>query len=309
MNNKYAKYAGYIITFIALVFIGRSFMSMNLDVKYIKSPYIAIVLAVILSIGYAAIVYISSYAWKTTLEFIHKGKIPFHEIIIVYAKSNIGKYLPGNIMQFVGRNILASKLGFKQLDITFCTLIEIIMLVLTDSILSLIFALNSVKLVLKDLFTKINPSNAFYLLIALIILISIAVWVIVKKSGIIKEYKQFFTKDFLKLLCKLFCIYSVTLIIPGIFLVLIFSSVLGAHVTLQTSMIIIAGYTISWVLGFVVPGAPGGIGVREAILLLMLGPLFTNNIVLLAAILLRITSIIGDLIAFLLSSHTFVSES
>lgn len=309
MNNKFVKYAGYIITLIALIFLGKSLMSMNLDVKYIKSPYMAIVIGILLSIGYAAVVYISSYAWKSTLEFIHKDKIPFNETISVYAKSNIGKYLPGNIMQFVGRNILAGKLGFKQLDITFCTLIEIIMLVLTDCILSLIFAMNSVKLVLKDLFTKINPTNAFYILLALILLIIVAAWVIVKKSGIIKEYKQFFTRDFLKLLCKLFCIYSVTLIIPGIFLSFIFGLVLGSHVTLQTSMIIIAGYTISWVLGFVVPGAPGGIGVREAVLLLMLGPLFTNNIVLLAAIVLRITSIIGDLIAFLLSSHNFVGKS
>lgn len=309
LNNKYAKYAGYVITLIALIFIGKSLMSMNLDVKYIKNPYMAIGIGIFLSIGYAAVVYLSAYAWKSTLEFIHKDKIPFHEIITVYAKSNIGKYLPGNIMQFVGRNILAGKLGFKQLDITFCTLIEIIMLVITDCILSLIFAMNSVKLVLKDLFTKINPTNAFYILLALIIVVTVAVWVIVKKSGIIKEYKQFFTKDFLKLLCKLFCIYSVTLIIPGVFLVFIFTLVLGAHVTLQTSMVIIAGYTISWVLGFIVPGAPGGIGVREAVVLLMLAPLFTSNVVLLAAIVLRITSIIGDLIAFLLSSHTFVSES
>lgn len=309
MKNKIAKYAGYIITLIAFIFIGKSLLAMNLDIKYIKNPLSAIVLGVLLSIGYAVIVYISSYAWKTTLEFINKGKIPFHEIITVYAKSNIGKYLPGNIMQFVGRNILAGKLGFKQLDITFCTIIEIIMLVLTDCILSLIFALKSFKRILNYVFYTINSSTVYGILIVLILLIAVAIWVLVKKTGIIKDYKQFFTKNFLKLLCKLFCIYSITLIIPGIFLVLIFTLVLGSHVTLQTSMLIIAGYTISWVLGFVVPGAPGGIGVREAVLLLMLGPLFTNNIVLLAAIVLRITSIIGDLIAFLLSSYTLISKS
>lgn len=309
MNNKIFKYAGYAITFIAFIFIVKAFMSMKIDVKYIKSPISAIVLGVLLSIGYVAIVYISSYAWKTTLEFINKGKIPFHEILTVYSKSNIGKYVPGNVMQFAGRNILAGKLGFKQLDITFCSIIEIGMLLATDCILSLIFAMKSFKSILKDVFYKIHPGMLYGIVIVVIIIVTVVIWLLITKSTIIKNYKHFFTKGFLVLLCKLFCIYSITLIIPGIFLVLILQLVLGASISLPISLIIISGYTISWVLGFVVPGAPGGIGIRESIMLLMLGPIFTNNIVLLAAILLRITSTVGDILAFLLSPYAFIDKS
>jgi hypothetical protein len=309
MKNRIVKYVGYIITLIAFIFLGKTLMSMNLDIKHIKNPISAIVLGILISISYVGIVYISSYAWKSTLEFINKGRIPFCDIIPVYTKANMGKYIPGNIMQFAGRNILAGKLGFKQLDITFCSIIEIIMLLFTDCILSLIFGMKRFKQVLKAVYYKINPSMVYSILIVLILLITVVIWLLVKKSGIIKNYKHFFTKKFLKLLCKLFCIYSVTLIIPGIFLVMILKLVLGASISLQISMTIISGYTISWVLGYVVPGAPGGIGIRESLLLLMLGPLFTNNIVLLAALLLRIASTLGDLIAFLLSSYAFVSKS
>jgi len=309
MKNRIVKYVGYIITIVAFIFLGKTLMSMNLDIKHIKNPLSAIVLGIVLSIAYVGIVYISSYAWKSTLEFIYKGKISFNQIANVYAKSNIGKYLPGNVMQFAGRNILAGKLGFKQLDITFCSLIEIIMLLFTDCILSLIFAMKSFKQVLKDVFYKIHPSIVYGSLIVIFLLIIVAIWILVKKIGIIKNYEQFFTRSFLMLLCKLFCIYSVTLIIPGIFLVMIFKLVLGVSISLQISMIIISAYTILWVLGYLVPGAPGGIGVRESMLIVMLGSLFTNNIVLLAAIFLRITSILGDLIAFLLSPYAFVSKS
>ena len=299
MKNKFIKFVGYFITLVAFIFIGKSLMSMNFDVKYIKNPVFAVMLCIIMSIGYAIMVYVSSYAWKSTLEFINKEKIPFSEITTVYVKSNIGKYLPGNLMHFAGRNILAGKLGFKQLDITFSSLIEIIMLILTDFILSFIIAMRSFQEILEDMFSNIDTSVIIAVSLALLVLIILSGYILVNKTKFISNYKHFFTKKFMKLLCKLFFIYAITLLIPGFFLVIIFKMVLGCKITIQICMMGIAGYTISWVLGFIVPGAPGGIGVRESVLLLMLAQIFTNNIVLLAAILLRITSILGDLMAFL----------
>jgi uncharacterized membrane protein YbhN (UPF0104 family) len=80
---------------------------------------------------------------------------------------------------------------------------------------------------------------------------------------------------------------------------MIFSLALAVPVTLQSAMLILAAYIISWSLGYIVPGAPGGLGVREMALLLILGPVYNNEIVVVAMILHRISSILGDVIAFL----------
>lgn len=298
MRNKIIKYTGYIITIIAFIFIGKSFLSMNLDVKYIKNPFSAVIFVILMSIGYAVTVYISSYAWKSILEFINKGHIPFKDITGVYVKSNIAKYLPGNVMHFAGRNLLAARLGFKQLDITFCTILEIIMLIFTAVIISLIFAMKIFKNSLEYALIKINHNVIWVILIALVILVLLAIWTVCKKKQLLKSYSHIFTKKFLILLCKLFFIYSITLIIPGLFLMLSLKLILHFNVSLNMTMIIISSYTISWVLGFISPGAPGGIGIRETILLLILTPFYTNDVVLLAAILLRLISVFGDLIAF-----------
>lgn len=298
MKNKIIKYIGYIITIIAFIFIGKSLLSMNLDVKYITNPFSAVIFVILMSMGYAVIVYISSYAWKSILEFINKDAIPLRDITGVYVKSNIAKYLPGNVMHFAGRNLLAGRLGFKQLDITFCSILEIVMLVFTSCILSFIFAMKIFKSSLKYLLLKINFNIILAVVIALILLIMLAIWFIFKKTQFLKNYSHLFTKSFLKLLCKLSFIYSITLIVPGIFLLLTLKLILNCNVSLHSIMIIISAYTISWVLGFVVPGAPGGIGIRESILLLILTQFYTNSIVLLAIILLRIISVLGDLIAF-----------
>ncbi|AGK95500.1 lysylphosphatidylglycerol synthase domain-containing protein [Clostridium pasteurianum] len=300
MRNKIIKYIGYIITIVAFIFIGKSFLSMNLDVKYIKNPFSAIIFVILMSIGYAVTVYISSYAWKSILEFINKDSIPFKDITGVYVKSNIAKYLPGNVMHFAGRNLLASRLGFKQLDITFCTILEIVVLIFTAVIIPLIFAMRIFRNSLEYALLKVNHNIIWVVLTALAILVLLAIWIICKKKQLLKNYSHIFTKKFLILLCKLFFIYSITLIIPGIFLMLSLKFILHCNVSLNMTMIIISSYTISWVLGFIAPGAPGGIGIRETILLLILTPFYTNSVVLMATIILRVISVLGDLIAFFL---------
>ena len=301
MKNKLFKYIGYLITLIAFIFIGKSIMSVNLQIKYIKSPISTALLVIFISLCYSLIVFVSSCAWKITLEFINNGKLSYKDIIPIYAKSNIGKYLPGNVMQFAGRNILASKLGFKQLDVTFCSLIEILMLLITDCILSFIFAMKTFRNILSDIPLKIPP-----VIFILICLLSLAIVIFfILKSKIIKQYRHFFSVNFIKLLLKLFVVYSFTLIIPGIFLFLLLKISLYCKISLSLFFVIISSYTISWVLGYIVPGAPGGIGIRESILILILGPFFSNNIVLLAALLLRISSTAGDLLAFLAAYFIF----
>lgn len=311
MKNKIFKYIGYVITLIAFTFLIKTMLSMKLDVKYIKNPILAVICGIVLSIGYIFVVYISAYAWKSTLEFVKKDKISFKEIIKVYAKSNIGKYLPGNVMQFASRNIFAGRLGFKQFDITFCSVLEILMLVITDCILSIVFDFNSFKGILKDALKKVHPTTITFIIFifVIVIVISLFLFILTNKKISLAEYKHIFTFNFLRLLIKLFCIYSITLIMPGIFLLVIFKAVLGVNLSFQTGMLIISGYTISWVLGFVVPGAPGGVGVRESIMILILANAFNSNIVLLAAILLRISSTLGDVLAFLFSAHTFVNKT
>lgn len=61
---------------------------------------------------------------------------------------------------------------------------------------------------------------------------------------------------------------------------------------------LVAGYIIAWVLGFVVPGAPGGIGVREFVLTLLLGNVVGKELILTLSILHRLITIIGDFMAY-----------
>jgi len=59
-------------------------------------------------------------------------------------------------------------------------------------------------------------------------------------------------------------------------------------------------FTAAWLVGYVVPGAPGGLGVREAMMLLLLTPVVGAGAAVGLGISMRLVTLAGDGLAFLL---------
>ena len=60
-------------------------------------------------------------------------------------------------------------------------------------------------------------------------------------------------------------------------------------------------YALSWIVGFIIPGAPAGIGVREALMVTLLEPIYGSGVAAGLSLIFRFVSSLGDLLAFLLS--------
>ncbi len=60
-------------------------------------------------------------------------------------------------------------------------------------------------------------------------------------------------------------------------------------------------YILAWLVGYVTIGAPGGIGVKEAIMLLLLSAIMLEKDILLIAVVLRLCNVLGDLLSFILN--------
>jgi uncharacterized membrane protein YbhN (UPF0104 family) len=57
-----------------------------------------------------------------------------------------------------------------------------------------------------------------------------------------------------------------------------------------------AAFVTAWLIGLVTPGAPAGIGVREIVLIYLSGDYFDNGSILLSVMILRIVTVLGDVI-------------
>lgn len=83
--------------------------------------------------------------WKIWLFYFTKNKICTFDAQRVYAKANIGKYLPGNVMHYVERNIFAAKLGLDQNAVALSSIFEIIDMVMAAFFVAICFSMDNFK--------------------------------------------------------------------------------------------------------------------------------------------------------------------
>lgn len=299
MKKKVVRLVGYAVTLLCFGFLGREIWLRKPDFSQIRHPLTAVLLGIVLTAAFAGLVYFSAAAWKATLQFLHGRRLSYRRIAPVYTKSNIAKYLPGNFMHFAGRNLLAGRLGLSQLDIAFSTVTEVAVLILTACVWSAVLASARFSAVLGSLLGRLAAHRIAAAGAALLLLAVLTVFVLlVRRGGYWGKYRKFFTPGFFRLLGRLFVMYSVTLLLPGVFMLLMFVALFGYNPAMPVLLLTVAAYTVSWVAGYITPGAPGGLGVRESILLLMLGPVYPASLILIVAVLHRILSILGDAAAF-----------
>ena len=73
--------------------------------------------------------------------------------------------------------------------------------------------------------------------------------------------------------------------------IFVFHTLLGMDITF---LYVIALFTITWLGMFVIPGAPGGIGVREFIVISLLSPIFGPDDPTIGIIIFRVITVLGD---------------
>lgn len=60
-------------------------------------------------------------------------------------------------------------------------------------------------------------------------------------------------------------------------------------------------FSLSFLLGYVTPGVPGGIGIREAVLSYFFLFMVNDSLILAGALAFRVVSIVGDILGYALS--------
>lgn len=303
---KKVKIIGYIATLLSFIFIIRVFSSMDIDKSYFQHPLKLgikiIILALVLSAGY----FLAGYAWRLILEFLSKKVFKTLPVIDVYIRSNIVKYLPGNIMHFAGRNLLGKALGINQLCIATSTGIEIALLVITALILIVTFSFNSFKIILTIILKNRLYMNVLIITLigSFILLLTVTFYLVHKKK--FYTLKMYITSDLLKVLIKIVPIYLWNHVINALVFICIFKFILNVDIDF---MLLGSACLLSWVIGYIIPGAPGGIGVREMILIVLLTNKYSENIVLMGPIFFRLVGIVSDVLAYLINSVIMRNKS
>jgi hypothetical protein len=208
----------------------------------------------------------------------------------IYARSSIAKYLPGNIFHLVGRQVLGRALGVSQGRLAVATAAEIAL------------SLLSVWLIAAAVFSALpGPASRGLSLLALAfgalaaiafarpsLLRRAAPWTGLMLDRLVGEAKG---PEFGLALALNLTFFLCLAIIAGS----VFRAVTGEVLPV---MQVGAVYLSAWLIGYIVPGASGGLGMREAALLVLLDAAAGEPPVLAFALAMRLQSILGDLLFF-----------
>lgn len=208
------------------------------------------------------------------------GRIPFWRTLGAFALSQPAKYVPGNVLHFASRHALSRGDGMGHGDLIAATVLESASLVT----IGLLFGAQSIRTWLAD---EGWASSARLMALAAVLLWTAALaWVLLRHRA---RWRSVLWATVVHLMCAAgyFVCSALALGILG-----------GEELQLLSATEVVAAIALSWVAGYLAIGAPGGIGIREALLLAFLGASATNS-ALLGAILTQRACMIGaDLLLF-----------
>ena len=280
----------FILGFIVF-FIGSSLHQNWQLIKEIEfTRFIWLMLFVSLIFNILAHVF-SAWVWTWILD-LFKTKLTGIEAIETYLITNISKYLPGNVWHFVGRVKAVQEKGDQLSTATVTVIIEPLLM----AIAALLITILSASLGLANM--GFSPL-VFSLQIIVIIGALIGINPIIINPILGKLAKGKGSEEATKLTK-----YPVVPLGGELVFLLLrgcgFLVILGSLINLQIEFIpqLLTTFSFAWLLGLVVPGAPGGLGIFEATVIATLdNNIFPQSIILIVVALFRISSILAEAIA------------
>jgi glycosyltransferase 2 family protein len=299
LYKTFLNIAGYLLVLLSFIFIIRSFLKIDLSILKNIIDLTWIPWSILMVVIYAFCYVLYSIAWKYIIESYSSKKLDNALVMNIYMRSNVAKYIPGNIFHFAGRHYLVRKEGISDKALLFGNMTEIASLIFYSSLIILIGFASGCINIPESVLTKIKT---VYLLIGASIFAAAVIlfFIIIKLRKKKINWKFFLSVSNLPLIIKNSFLYTFIFIVLGSILYVITFILLKNSFSFDNMLYVICSFSLAWVLGFIVPGAPGGLGIRETVIIIMLGSIYDNNTSVLSSVIMRIITISGDILAYLI---------
>ena len=295
--KKALKIIGNIVMIAALAFVVKKLLDMDISFSQLSEGRVVCALLLCFAVQ-TAIIICSCYPWLVFTRSLSGRKIPYSAAMPVYTQSNLYKYLPGNVFQYVGRNQLAADMDISHVDVACATVLDVLFCVFWTAVISVIMLGGRIA----ELMSKYGKNLLIVGAVGIVLLILLMLAVRLKFRDKFKAYLSRYSKAFAK--------ENRSMLLRGVFYYLLQNAVSAAMYMGCLALIVpqadtgelvalTGAFLFAWIIGFVTPGAPGGIGIREGVMLFVCGDSFADRIVLFVLVM-RIGSVFADVAAFII---------
>lgn len=243
-------------------------------------------------------VLVSALAWRKLLAGVGL-KNRWGQLAGIVSITQIAKYLPGNVAQHVGRASLCFSRGigpapfFVTAGIELALLLPASALIGTGALLASGRSIGSVTLGKGEVVVAISA----------LAVAAVALVVVMRRAGpmllarFAPRLADRFTATALppsSALLQAFLLYCLVYVAFGGGIV-----AMAALITTgieQHGWLLVAAFSLAWIVGFVTPGAPAGVGVREGVMLLIMGTAYPPAAAAAIVVALRLATTLGDVL-------------
>lgn len=243
---------------------------------------------------WAGIIFLGAVIWWSLLVDLNQ-RLNWRACLSIYGIAQFGKYLPGNVGHHVGRVVLAKQAGIPVASTLQTMLIEMAWGVGVASGIALIgiFQIGDVDV----------PPGYLVLLIVAAMLVPWAGLSVARTffPGLVARVTAGanIQPPRPSTMAIASFLYLVVFLIVGLLLDSHARILFGADNSQILTLTAIFAW--SWIAGYITPGAPAGLGVREAVLVSALTPLYGASVAVGLTVSLRVVTTMGDGLVFLIA--------
>ncbi len=278
------RVAGVLLFLLSLAYLGREVINYreDLGVTLLRRDVLAFV--ILGAIAYAALLFLLARVWTrlASRDVQPEQREPFNGPggRHAYALSGVYKYLPGNIFHLVSRQAFFRHAGASQLHLARTSLTELLLQLAAATGIALLIYTSAClgrscpNVALPGL--QVPPWGVG---------VGLATLGLVALGVASRQFPFAALRQALVPTLVFFLGFAVIL-------TLLFALLRGGSPQLADPLV--AAYLVAWIVGFLTPGAPGGLGVREAVFIALAG--VSGPLPVEGALLGRLVSTLGDLL-------------
>lgn len=256
--GKISSAIGVLISILAITFLVSAIFTHAQEISGLLIKNNTPLILLCGSFSYAfALVFVGA-SWHALMKFSGDRSLSLLRSIQIFARTQPLKYIPSNIFHFVGRFTFAIKQGSSKGTLALAQGMEIALMALTSLTISILFSSELIYNYLKE-YTKIEDTEYFYLYIYTIIIIILLLSVFISQKLRVIDLSA----------KSIYYIYISTFLYSAFFFMnagILVGLTYFFYGPMSDWTAIVGVAAAGWLLGFVVPGSPGGLGVREAVL-------------------------------------------
>ncbi|WP_131802396.1 hypothetical protein [Yoonia tamlensis] len=275
--KQVARRIGQLVTMLAFVFVGWALFEQRGALGNWQPSVSQVLMLALLVAVYCAALGLLAFNWATIVQTLVQPSPPVAPLLLSYTKTQIAKYIPGNIVHLVSRHIFLKDFGLDHRPLATASVIELASLPLC----AVIAACLVVPFVggAGQVHAQLETLAPLFLAMA---------------AGIAALVSWRIQRSWRMAALRVLSRGVGFMVFQGTIFAVVLFVVSGSFVAVAIPAAIFA-----WLVGFLTPAAPGGIAVREALLVGLLAQAAAGDELLIAALILRVITTAGDLALYI----------